>query len=403
MQGRTFAAILAAAMSGACAQTHGAPASAGDEPRRVDVAIVRSADLRRDIELVGTLAADEEVTVAAEVDGRVVRILADLGDAVRAGQPLVQLDPQKLQFRVDEQRAALARAKAAYGVAPGTDGDDLPSIDQTPDVRRAEAERRQADQALARADALRKRSLLPEQQFDDAQARQMTAAAALEAARQGAGNLRAEIEASAASLRLAERELLDATVRAPFDGYVQKRLTTVGQYVRVQTPVVAIVRVDPLKLVAEVAERMMPWVKIGQPVTVQVEAYPGQTMTGTLSRVSPAVNAETRAFPVEARVPNGDRRLKPGTFAHARLGSDRVDTILTVPAAAIQNRYGVNRVFVVKDAHLVSREVQLGDRVGDRVEIASGVSAGEQVALSDVDVLADGMSVQAAAADGRTD
>lgn len=394
MQGRVLAAILIGAYSAACTQAHSATTDKGDALRKVDVEAVQRADVRRDIELIGTLAADEEVTVAAEVDGRVVRILADLGDQVHVGQPLVQLDPQKLQYRVDEQRAALARARAAYGVTAGTTDEALPAIDATPDVRKAEAERRQADQALTRAAALKKRSLLPDSQFDDAQARQATATAALESARQSAGNLRADIEASAASLRLAERELLDATIRAPFDGYVQKRLATVGQFVRVQTPVVSIVRVDPLKLIAEVSERMMPWVKVGQAVTVKVEAYPDQPMAGVISRISPAVNEQSRAFPVEAQVPNADRRLKPGTFARASLGSDRVDAVLTVPMAAIQNRYGVNRVFVVQGEKLVSKEVQLGNRLGDRVEVASGVVVGEQVALSDVDVLADGMLVQ---------
>lgn len=397
MKLRAVAALLFVVACGACS---GARRAEGNDPasekaRRVDVEPVQRVDVRRTIELVGTLAAAEEVTVASEVDGRVVRILADLGDAVRLNQPLVELDSQKLQYKVDEQRAALERAKAAYGISVGdSEAASWPPIEMTPDVRKAEAELRQADQALKRALELRRRSILSQEQLEDAQARQASAKAAFEAAQQSARNLRAEIEASEASLRLAERELLDATIRTPFDGYVQKRMATVGQFVRVQTPVMAIVRVDPLKLVAEVSERMMSWVKGGQPVQLSVEAYPDEMIEGTISRVSPAVNEQTRAFPVEAQVPNPDGRLKPGTFARGRLESDRVDPVLTVPASAIQNRYGVNRLFVAQGDRLALREVKLGDRLGDRVEVESGVSAGEQVATSGVDLLTDGMLVQ---------
>jgi multidrug efflux pump subunit AcrA (membrane-fusion protein) len=106
------------------------------------------------------------------------------------------------------------------------------------------------------------------------------------------------------------------------------------------------------------------------------------------------VNTATRAFPVEATVPNGERTLKPGSFARARLVSDLLEPVVTIPAAAIQNRYGVNRVFVVTRGLLSAREVKLGDRRGERVEIQAGLEAGDEVALSNVDTLADGMPVR---------
>ena len=115
-----------------------------------------------------------------------------------------------------------------------------------------------------------------------------------------------------------------------------------------------------------------------------------------MSRVSPAVNQQTRAFPLEATVPNADGLLKPGTFARAHLDSDHVDQILTAPYAAIQNRYGSNRLFIVKGDRVSSVEVKLGDRFGERVEILDGITAGTPIAVSDVDHLADGTKVQAA-------
>jgi RND family efflux transporter MFP subunit len=342
------------------------------------------------IDVVGTLAAQDEATVSSEAAGTVVRVLADLGDRVHAGQVIVELDQEKPHYRVQAAQAALNRSRAKYGALEST----LPPIEQTPDVKKAAAELSQADQEWKRADELRKRSLVSTQQAEDAEAKFTTAKAVYESALQNAKNLAADIEASEAALRLAERELADVSIKAPFDGYVQKRLVSSGQYVQVQTPVMSLVKVDPLKVMTEVPERMAPWVTIGGKVSVHVDAYPDRAIEGAVTRISPAVNQQTRSFPVEAQVPNHEGLLKPGTFARVRIESDRRDRILTVPAAALQNRYGVNRVFAVKNGRLTSHEVKLGDRIGDRVEIIDGIASAETIAVSDVDLLADGLNVQ---------
>lgn len=365
--------------------------SEGDPPRKVKVQKVKRDEIHRAVEIVGTLAAWDEVTVSSEAEGKVGRILADLGDRVSGGQVLVELDREKLQYGLDQQKAALNRALARYGVNEA--GQALPPIESTPEVKKAEAELAQAEQSWKRADELYRRSLLPKQQLDDAEAKYRTAKAGYDSAIQNGKNLRADIDASEASVHLAERQLRDASIRAPFDGYVQKRLVSMGQFVRVQTSIMSVVKVNPLKVTAEVPERMAPWIKVGQKVELQVDAYPDRAIRGTIIRISPAVNQQTRAFPLEAEVPNGEGLLKPGTFARVHITSDKVDTILTVPAVALQYRYGVNRVFLVKGDRLVSREVKLGDRLGDRVEIVAGVDAGDPVAVSDVEKLADGLRV----------
>jgi membrane fusion protein (multidrug efflux system) len=166
-----------------------------------------------------------------------------------------------------------------------------------------------------------------------------------------------------------------------------------GELVKTQMPVMANVRVDPLKVIAEIPEKMAPWIKDGQPVQLRVDAYPDRAFTGKVSRISPAVNTATRAFPFEALVPNQDAVLKPGTFARVHIESDKTDTVLTLPYSAMQYRYGVNRVFVVDGDKLSVRELKVGDRLGERIEILGGVKSGERVAVTDVDKLADGQKV----------
>jgi multidrug efflux pump subunit AcrA (membrane-fusion protein) len=384
------AAALGAIVSG-CSRGPTAQASKGEGTgKAVAAAIVKKDSVRRTVDVVGTLAAMDQVVVSSEADGTVRGILADLGDRVKTGQVLIQLDDEKAQYSFDQQRATLARALAQYG-AP--DPQHLPDIEQTPDVQKANAELAQATRAYDRASELFKRTLVPQQQLDDAKSALEAAKAGYTSALQNARNLRASIQASEAAMKLADRHLRDTAIRAPFDGYVERRLVNLGELVKAQMPVISIVRLDPLKVIAEIPERMAPWITDGRAVELRVDAYRDRTFAGKVTRISPAVNTATRAFPFEALVPNADAALKPGTFARVHIESGKVDDVLTLPYSALQYRYGVNRVFVIDGGKLTVRELRVGERLGERIEILSGVKEGERVATTDVDTLADGTVV----------
>jgi HlyD family secretion protein len=390
---RCAAVALATLAAVGCSKSETAQARGRDEAKPVKVEAVREETIRRVVEVVATLAAVDEVTISSEAEGHVSRLVADLGDRVRAGDPLVELDREKPQYNFDEQKAALERALAKYG-APDTT--HLPPIERTPDVQKAQAELVQAKQSYDRADELFKRLLVPKQTLDDAKAMLESKQASYDSSLQNAKNLRADINASDAAMKLADRQLRDTSIRAPFDGYVEKRMVNLGEFVKLQTPVMSVVRVDPLKVIAEIPERMAPWIRIGQSVELHVDAYPDKTVTGKVSRISPAVNTATRAFPFEALVPNADGLLKPGTFARVHIESGKVDQVMTLVYSAIQYRYGVNRVFVINGDRLAARELKVGERLGDRIEVVSGVKPGDSVAVTDVDKLADGARVSVA-------
>jgi RND family efflux transporter MFP subunit len=386
------AAIVALALTAmGCSKTESAQARGRDAAAKpVKIETVKEQMVKRAVDLVGTLAAVDQVTISSEADGKVSRILADLGDRVKAGQPLILVDREKQQYNFDQQRATLEKSLAQLGAS---DPQHLPEPEKTPDVQKAAADLAQAKQAYDRASQLFKRTLIPQQTLDDAATTLQSKQASYDLSLQNAKNLRASIQASEASVKLADRQLRDTEIRAPFDGYVEKRLVNLGELVKTQMPVMAIVRVDPLKVIAEIPEKMAPWIKDGQPVQLQVDAYPDRAFTGKVSRISPAVNTATRAFPFEALVPNQDAVLKPGTFARVHIESDKTDTVLTLPYSAMQYRYGVNRVFVVDGEKLSVRELKVGDRLGERIEILGGVKSGERVAVTDVDKLADGQRV----------
>lgn len=395
---RVVVCLLLAAAGSACSGQGQKKTGRPDAVTPVQTEAVHQEAVRRTVEVVGTLAAVDQVTVSSEAEGRVSRLLADLGDRVSAGQALLELDHEKSAYALDQQRAALARALAKYG---GEDSESLPPVEQTPDVVKAQAELVQAEQTLTRARELTKRQLLPTQSLDDADATFRSKQASYNSSLQNAKNLRADIDAAEAALKIADRQLRDTVIRAPFDGYVEKRLVNLGEYVKVQTPVMSVVRVDPLKATAEIPEKMAPWIQDKQPVEILVDAYPDTPFAGTMSRISPVVTSATRAFAIEATVPNGDGKLKPGTFARVRIATAKTDQVLTVSANALQYRYGVNRVFVVDGDHLAMRELKVGERFGDRIEVVEGVKAGEAIATTTVDKLEDGLKVKVGANTGN--
>jgi multidrug efflux pump subunit AcrA (membrane-fusion protein) len=383
--------VVGALSAGGCSKTDTAQARGREAAAKpVKAETVRQEAVKRSVELVGTLAAVDQVTISSEADGKVSRILADLGDRVTSGQVLIQVDREKQQYNFDQQKATLARALAQLGAS---DPQHLPEAEKTPDVQKANADLVQARQAFDRTSQLFKRMLVSQQTLDDAAAALQSKQASYDLAVQNAKNLRASIQASEAAMKLADRQVRDTEIRSPFDGYVEKRLVNLGELVKTQTPVMTVVRVDPLKVIAEIPEKMAPWIRDGQPVQLNVDAYPDRMFTGKVSRISPAVSTATRAFPFEALVPNKDAVLKPGTFARVHIETGKIDDVMTLPYAALQYRYGVNRVFLIEGDKLAVRELKVGDRLGDRIEIVSGVKAGDRVAVTDVDKLADGMKV----------
>jgi membrane fusion protein (multidrug efflux system) len=382
-----LAALLSTA--GCNGAASGRSGEAAPDATAVNAMQVQLFELRREVEAVGTLAARDETVVSSEVEARVARLAADMGDRVTAGDPLVILDAEKLRYRVDEQRASLEQTRARLGAR----GTELPKAEDTPDVMSAAARHTEAEQQLARARQLSTRQLVSKEDLERAETQLETARAAHEAALASARNLRAEVTAREAALNGANRDLQDATIRAPFDGVVAERLVSQGQFVSVQTPVMRLVRLHPLRLTAEIPERFGPAIRVGHTVSIRVDALPDTAVEGRVTRISPSVNMKSRAFAIEGEVPNADGTLKPGTFARVRIVTDRVDKTLAVPVTAVQTRYGRSVVFIIRDGKLTAAEVKLGDRLGPRVEVLSGVEPGTTIVSDGVEGLTDGQAV----------
>lgn len=377
-----FLLLLSFLLLTACSKgTPGRSVEGNSAQKPIPVRVVQTGlkQIHRSVESVGSLFPYEEVTVSSEVEGKVDQVLVDVGDTVSAGQPIVKVSPIELQLALEQQRAALRQAAARLGLPE--EGGDLKDVREAAEVKRAAADLSDAEQKYKRGKSLMEQGLVPQQSLDEVEARYKTARANYDLAVQTVQNLRAQVAQFRAATTLAQKKLADAVIRAPFAGQVKERNVTQGQYLKVQTPVMVIVNVDPLRVRLKVPEKMAGWIHNGQEVTLSVDAYLDKKFIGKVSRINPSVDQQTRSFEVEALIANHERSLKPGFFVKASIPSSRIENTLMVPQDSLQYVYGIYKIYTVEGNSLKEKEVKIGERSGTEVEIVDGLAAGERIAV----------------------
>ena len=347
------AAMLSACSGGAAkANTAGAPATAKSAAIDVTTAAVVAREVPTIIRATGTFVADDASDVAAPVSGQVIKTLVEIGDTVKAGQPLVLLDDRDAGLRLDQARASLARAQA-------------------------DAEHAKAD--ASRSNELFQKGFTSRSDYERLATADTGAAAAVAQAR--------------ALLATAEKAVADSVVRAPFAGHVTARPVSAGESVTPASKIATIVRIQPIKLELLVKESDAVKVQPGQRVQAEVSGYPGVLFSGSVSARNVAIDPNSRAMTVEAIFPNADSRVKPGMFGTAQIQLPLTETAIYAPANAVRKVAEADTVFVVQDTRVQLRVVQLGATDGGMIRVDSGLEAGATVATNNLDQLADGASV----------
>lgn len=361
----------------------------------VKVAEVARREISRSVQVVGTLMPFEEVTVSSEVDGRVEKVLADIGDYVKQGQPLLEISQEELRYQQQSKDAQLRQELAKLSMKD--ENSPLTPDEKVPDVQKAAADRLQAEQDYQRAKDLFDQSLIPKQQLDAAEAKLMASRAGYETVLQQIQTTKASIDQYRADAELARKKVRDAQIKAPFAGWIKQRTVAPGQYLRVQAPVFTVVDVNPLRFTAEVPDRVAPWVRVGNSVELHIEAYADRTFEGKISRIGPSSSQESRSFTIEALIDNSQDLLKPGFFAKADIETGKRDSILTAPATAVSFAYGVYKIYVIKNGEIEMRDVQVGEHFGDDVELITGAREHDPIAVSNMARLKDGTKVSTGA------
>jgi RND family efflux transporter MFP subunit len=340
---------------------------------QVGAPVVR--DAVRILTVNGDIRSERRVTLTPQVSGRLVARPVNLGDTVRSGGIIASVDHEQIDL-------AVAQARAAHSSAT------------------EQAENLQAE--LDRAQQLYDAGGASRQHLD--QIRTQTRAAA-----EGVNQAQAALDQALINRR-------EANVRAPFDGVVGRLMVETGDMVSPGVPVAIFVALDPLKAVVRIPERDLALISAGQPVELIVAAYPDETFSGTVQRISPLVDEMTRMVEVEIRVPNTDHRLKPGMFATTSIEVGRHENAVMIPSDALLQESRLDReslsgaferiyyVFLSEDGRAVRRNVEIGYMERDEVEIRTGISARDTIITRGHHLVRDGQPIEIASPDeiGRT-
>ena len=358
----------------------------------------------RFLEATGSLVPDEQTDVAPAVSGKVIGIGVDLGSFVQRGTVLARLDDrdarirlEQAQSQVNQSEAAVRQAEARIGVRPGQAFDPQ----RVPEVGSARVALELAEKQLRRFERLLESGDVSRSAYDQQRAQrdqlQQQLDVALQQARQNYAAIqtaRAAVSGAQSQVEKARKDIADAVVTSPISGYVAERPVDLGEYVTTSSRVATVVRTNPLRLRIDIPEQALGEIRVGQPVSVGVSAYPDRNFSGRIARVSPNVTAASRTLTVEAEVENNENLLKPGQFATVRVQQPQSAPAILVPSRAVRTEGDVSHVFVIKNGRAEQRVVQLGQAEGDLVEVRTGVAADEQVATTNVDQLSDGATVR---------
>jgi RND family efflux transporter MFP subunit len=335
----------------------------GRAPLTVELGQVSRKSIEEQFTVVGNLVGDATVSVAPRAAGRLQEITVRLGDRVRRGQRIAKLEDYELIEQVKQ-------AEAAQEVSIAT-------------IRQREAELKVAEANAQRSRNLFERQLLPKQTLDDTESRFDAARAQLDLAR-------AQSQQSQARLEELRITLANTVITSPLNGVVAKRAVDPGAFVSQNVPVVDVVDIGRVRLVANIVEKDLKSLQTGNATTVEVDAYPGETFTGRIARVSPVLDPTTRTAPIEIEIPNPDYRLKPGMYARVSISTGTKKDALVVPSNAVVDLGGRRGVFQPQNDTAVFRVIQVGLEQPDVVEVVGGLTENETVITTGASALRDG-------------
>lgn len=394
-------------------------------PVSVTAAPVSQQQVQRSVGAVGTFYGFDEVTVTAEVSGRVVRVLHDVGDRVQPGEVLLHIDPTDYELAVEETRRAIELEATRIGLREHIPADEHFTAEnvmkliqgqfkpeQLPSVVGAREQLENADRRLARAVNLLKQNSLSDEDYTQRVTDLKVAQAAYEQAGWDAWSVVAGIKYRLVQLRTAQRKL-DLTqvpvptptqrTRMPKDVRyaVVERMVTEGEMVKdagdSSTATFKLVMDGALKLNVDVPERFVNQLHVGQPAQVWVDAFAGRAFPGEVIRINPLIDRTNRTFTVEVAVDNVDRELKAGGFAKVDILTHVDPHAWTVPIESVVTYAGSTRIFLIREGRAVAMPVTTGLAEGKRIELIlppdSGLRLEDRVITSGHEQLAEGIPV----------
>jgi len=358
----------------------------------VQISSVTRQNLTYSLRATGDISPLMQVDLFPKVSGYLERMSVNLGDSVRQGQVIAQIDRTEFLHKIKEVEAKVAQAKANLAeIEAGTRTEEVRQAEEG--VKQAQSRFENARLHRERMEALYQRQIISKKDFDNADTEYTVAEAQLEANQQRLKMLREgarqEVrEASQGKLKemealLAQEQtrLQNAMIIAPFSGEIIRRYVDAGALVSSSTPLVTLVHTETLKVVANVLEKDISLIKPGMKAKIQTEAYPERVFEGKVVRINSALELATRTLQAEIHVPNPSHLLKPGMFSRIEMALSEKPGTLTVLREALIEEGGKRSVFVVEGNQALQRPIVTGIEQDQWVEVLEGLREGDRVII----------------------
>ena len=366
-------------------------------PQKVKIEKVQASPVEDTYEAMGTVRSKTISVLSSKVLGRIVSIPVREGDRVKAGQLLVEIDDREMKAQLQKSRAGLKETQYA-----------LDEIEKA--IRGGEAEKKAADARLALASStldrfkgLFERRSVSSQEFDEVQTKNTAAKAdadqaseRLQALLAKKNQIIARIDQAKADTANAEAFLSHTRILSPIDGIVTTKPADLGQMAAPGTHLLSVEDESHYRLEALVEESRISRIHLGDTVSVSIDALGQKPMAGQVSEIVPALDPASRStiIKIDLRAPDSSTLFRSGLFGKARFNTG-AKQVLTVPVQSVLERGQLTFVYVVDPAKIAHmRLIQTGKRYGDRVEILSGLSEGDQVVLEPLPAVKDGAAVE---------
>lgn len=349
---------------------------------RVEVIEVGRAAGKSDLELPGNIQAISEAPILARADGYIKRRMVDIGDRVKAGQPVAEIEAPELDQQIRQAQASLQQAQAALEQAL------------------ANHEQGKANLELARVTADRWKTLASQgvasrQENDQYQAQYQAQTANVQALDKAIAAQRSNVAAVEANLARLNDVQGYRIVRAPFDGVITVRNVDTGALVNSgNTLLFRVAQTDTLRTYVNVPQSNAGSIHVGQQARLSISSLPGRSFAGTVTRTANALDPTSRTMLVEIQVPNSAGVLLPGMYAQVDLSSPRADAGVVIPGNALVVRSEGTQVAVVQpDGTVHLQKIQIGRDYGDRIEVLSGLKNGDTIIADPGDSAREGAKI----------
>jgi membrane fusion protein (multidrug efflux system) len=389
-------------------------------PLEIVVGVVKP--IRKDLDVKLAYTADvlpnQQVAIFSKVSGYIKRLGADLGDFVREGQLLVEVEAPELAAAVEQARAAVATAEANLKVAESNvESAKASAVNAEANLVKARTVATNDARNAARLEDLHARGLIASMDLDNAKTNAESSQASLAAAeaqlaaarsqvetqRSQVALARSNVDGARASLKITQTSLDNTRILAPFSGYISARNLYPGASVNSQqagtsTQAVGILVLQDIatvKVQVEVQERDISRVRLGSVARVLVDAYPDRVFEARAARIVHALDPRTRTLGVEMVIPNPDALLKPGMYARVELVIDHHPSAVLVPGEAVSTEADTPVVYVVHGGVVGKRTIATGVGEGTLVEVTKGLAGDELVIVDGRELVRDGQRVHA--------